>query len=36
MRFCKIRILEFVLNKIKTGDSKKEIMCIHFDHPEEK
>jgi hypothetical protein len=33
---CKIRRLEFILNKIECGDSKREVICICFDHPTKK
>jgi hypothetical protein len=36
MKSHKIQRLEFILNKIKDGDSKREVMCIHFGHPTKK
>jgi hypothetical protein len=32
----KIQILEFISDKIEYGDSKREVMCIHFGHPTKK
>jgi hypothetical protein len=36
MKSHKIRRLEFVLDKIEGGDSKREVMCIYFGHPTKK
>jgi hypothetical protein len=36
MKSRKIQRLEFVLDKIEGGDSKREIMCICFGHPTKK
>jgi hypothetical protein len=36
MKSCKIRRLELILDKIEAGDHKKKVVCICFDHPEEK
>jgi hypothetical protein len=36
MESRKIRILEFVSDKIEGGDSKREVIRIHFDHPMKK
>jgi hypothetical protein len=32
----KIRRLEFISDKFEGGDSKREVMCIHFGHPMKK
>jgi hypothetical protein len=36
MKSHKIQRLKFILNKIEGGDSKREVMCIHFGHPMKK
>jgi hypothetical protein len=36
MKSHKIWRLEFVSNKIEGEDSKREVMCIYFDHPTKK
>jgi hypothetical protein len=36
MKSRKIRRLEFVSDKIEGGVSKREVMCIRFDHPTKK
>jgi hypothetical protein len=32
MESCKIQRLEFISDKIKGVDCKREVMCIRFDH----
>jgi hypothetical protein len=36
MKSHKIQRLELVSNKIEDGDSKREVVCIHFGHPTKK
>jgi hypothetical protein len=36
MKSHKIQRIELILDKIKAGDSKREVMCIHFGHPMKK
>jgi hypothetical protein len=36
MKSHKIQRLELISDKIKAGDSKREVMCIHFDHHQRK
>jgi hypothetical protein len=36
MKSHKIWRLEFISDKIDDGDSKREVMCIRFDHPMKK
>jgi hypothetical protein len=33
---CKIQRLEFISDKIEGGDSKREVICIHFGQPTKK
>jgi hypothetical protein len=36
MKSHKIQRLEFVLDKIEGGDSKRKVVCIRFGHPMKK